>query len=709
MRRPFLHIAFVLALCAGVSWAPREGQADSLRLMTDLQYDLGETRTTDKATKLKEDVERREFSQIYNLEILKEILPTLSLSAGGLFDQERLWTETDTDVTVDSRSKETAIRPYLELAFRTPLLRLTTGYRKSEVKQSRTGMITEQFFTEEYSARLNWEPVDLPEVDFDFTRNSLYDEPLTSEVQTDTWQFRSRYRYRDYQFNYDHTTSDMDNLTTDFNTLTNSDNASVRFSRQYAQGRVSLNSGLRGRRQQVNFSGTGVRLIDAASPGTPFGTLPDDSPETSDPDAGFNLGGVDLLLDLTAIARTFSFGLDFDLPTTVDTLLVEFDDLNGHDIGEFPWRVLVRDNDTDLWRELPLTQRRTNLPENRFELSFPQTRTRFIKVVTRQILVDGEDLVIRRLTAQRTLPEDAAEFVTTDWTADTTVSWKMSERTTTGYDLLYREERSKPFDDWRSVLNTGVRLRHQFNDVFTGNVQGQRSEIRENDGGGSLGYTASASLAAKFLDTFDQSLTYSYSRQNDNESGTSISNSVFLRSNLDLYEGLSLFLDNGQSWQSPAEGAASQSTFVRLGSNIIPNRWMNFTLTYGVIWDDEENEPRSRDQNGRLVATWSPFQSLSLSADLSFTDDDGRVKDSTTEQQYFVNWSPFRNGTLQFSLAYGESKTSEMESVQVLSPTLRWQINRVTMLTLDYSRGNREDETEIIDFESVGLGLRFFF
>src|SRR5690606_26055919 len=148
-------------------------------------------------------------------------------------------------------------------------------------------------------------------------------------------------------------------------------------------------------------------------------------PETSDPDAGFNLGGVDLLLDLTAIARTFSFGLDFDLPTTVDTLLVEFDDLNGHDIGEFPWRVLVRDNDTDLWRELPLTQRRTNLPESRFELSFPQTRTRFIKVVTRQILVEGEDLVIRRLTAQRTLPEDASEFVTTDWTADTTVSWKM--------------------------------------------------------------------------------------------------------------------------------------------------------------------------------------------------------------------------------------------------------------------------------------------
>lgn len=709
MRRPLLYIAVATVLFTGISLSPREGKADSLRLMTDLQYDLSDIRSTNRETNLKQDIDRREFSQIYNLEILKEILPTLSLSGGGLFDQERTLTETSTDLTVDSKSKDTAIRPYLELAFRTPLLRLTTGYRKSEVKQSRTGMMTEQFFTEEYSARLNWEPVDLPEMDLDFTRNELYDEPLTNDVLTDLWQFRSRYRYRDYQFNYDHTSSDMENRTTDFNTLTHSDNAAVRFSRQYAQGRVSLNSSLRGRRQQVNFSGSGVRLIDATSPGTLFGTLPDDSPETSDPESSFDLGAVDLLLDFTAIARTFSFGLDFNLPTTVDTLLVEFDDLNGHDVSEFTWRVLVRDNDTDLWRDLPLTQRRTNRPENRFELSFPQTRTRFIKVVTRQILVDGEDLAIRRLIAQRTLPEDASEFVTTDWTADTTVSWKMSERTTTGYDLLYREERSKPFDDWRSVLNTGARLRHQFNNIFSSIVQGQRSEVRENDGGGSLGYTASASLAAKFLDSFDQSLTYSYSRQNDNESGTSISNSIFLRSNLDLYEGWSLFLDNGHSWQSPAQGAESQSTFVRLGSNIIPNRWMNFTLTYGVIWDDGDDEPRSRDQDGRLVATWSPYQSLSLSADLSFTDDQGRVKDSTTEQQYFVNWSPFRNGTLQFSLAYGESKTSEMESVQVFSPTLRWQINRATMLTLDYSRGTREDKMEIVDFENVGLGLRFFF
>lgn len=706
----FLAASIILVACAVSLFLLRTAHADSLSLMTDLKYELNNSDSTEKATGIKTETERAVFSQLYSLDIQKDIFPTLHLNIGGLFDQDSTRsTITDPDGQERTEQLDTSIRPYIDLRFSTPLLRAATGYHKSEIKRSLSTASTGRNFTEEYNANLSYEPVKLPRVDLDFTRYLAYDEPLTNDLRVDTYQLRSRYNYENFRFDYNHTTSDAMNQTAEFKTLTNTDNGAIRFNRTYQQGKVSVNSSVRASRQLVEFSGIGDRLVPTTPTGIIIGRADDLIPETSDPDPGFDLGSIDLLVDLTAPTVQFSFGRDFGLPTEVDTLLIEFEDLKDHLCSDFSWRVFVRDNETETWDEVVPLQQSTNLAEKNFKLSFSQVKKRFIKIVTRQIIDAGVDLFIRNIVGQRTLPQNTSEFLATDWTVDSSVNWKLSDSTSTGYDILYREQRSQPFDDKRTLLNTGARLRHRFNDIFVGNLRAQRSETRDQGEDPSTNYNFSAALAAKYLETFDQSLTYSFNHQNDAENRSSTSNSIFLRNNLDLYQGWSLYLDNGFTWLSSDVGEDTDITFLRVGTNIVPNRRMNFTLTYGVSWNHTAGQPVVCDQNGRLVATWVPTASLSLSADLLFTDEGGKAKNSTAEQRYFINWSPFRDGTLAFALGYSQSQTSEDENVRTLSPTLHWQINQGTLLTLEYSLGKREDQIDIVEFETTSLELRIFY
>ncbi|WP_020675670.1 hypothetical protein [Geopsychrobacter electrodiphilus] len=704
--RTLICVALICSWTLLCSWS---ASADSLRLLTDLKYDLNRSHKTDKYTLLETDSEQRNFSQIYNLEIQKEIFPTLKLNTSGLFDQNNS-KNSSTDPTVsDGNSVENALRTSVDLQLTTPLLRAATGYRKSEVKRSLLSAVTTRNFTESYSTDLHWTPVELPRVDLVFARDLVYNLPRTNDQKTDTYQLRSKYSYQDYQFSYDHTTADALNKISEFKTLLNSDTGSVRLGRSFQQGRVSLNSSLRAARQQVDFTGIGERLVPPASNGVVIGRLDDASPATSNPEAGFVLSSIDLLVDSLLAARQLSFGLDFGTPTALDRLQVKFADLGSHTSNEFPWQIYIRDTETENWSLVSGVQQSTSLAGNAFDLKFLSIKTRYIKVVTTQQVQVGENLQITDLVPRRSLPPNSSTFSSMDWSGDLSTTWKMTDKTSTGYDLLYRERSSEPLGEKSSLVNAGVRLSHIFSKVFVGNTRLQHTEGWENGKTSSIDDTFSVALAARYLDTFNQNLTYSFSQLTDADSHTSDSHAVFLRNNLDLYKGWSMYLDNGYSLQHPADSSDIDTFFLRVGSNIIPNSWMNYTLSYGASWVHGGDKAEAHDQDGRLIATWVPTAAISLSADLSFTDKSGEIHESTAEQKYFVNWSPFRDGTLFISLTYGRTQNTDDKKIWTFSPSLHWQLNRKTLLTLEYLKGETEDQSEIVAFENFSLGIRVFY
>ena len=684
--------------------------ADSLRLLTDLEYDFSDTEITNKVTDETLKSERTTFSQLYSLDVQKELMPNLNLNFGGLFDQDKSRGKTEGEER--RKSRDESVRPYIDLQLNSPLVRAMLGYRKSQISQrTNSGSGTNRSFTKEYSASLNWEPVELPEVDLDFTRTLNYNRPKTNDQRVDSYHLRSRYAYENFRFTFNHSTSEARNEITDFETTSNTDSGSVRFNRSYQQERVSLNSSLKASRQEVKFSGEGDRLVPTASPGTIIGRPEDSFPLNSDPETGFSLNQVDLLVDSAAEAQPFSFGLDFGELVDVDTLLVVLDDLMNYSSGQFVWSVYVRDNETDSWTQLAAVQDETNIAEQQYELSFTSVETRYIKIVTTPLappeVPSGEDLLITDVIARRTLPPETSTFESFDWTGNAVVNWRHSDKTSTGYDFLYREQESKTIDEKKTRLNLGARLSHRFNEVFSGNMRLQRSASKDRDT--RTNYSYSAALSARYFATFDQSLTYSYSRQLENGSRSSTSNAIFLRNNLRLYEGWSMYLDNGYSWQTPASGRETSTTFAQISTNIVPNRWLNMTLSYGTSWRRQPDRAVVRDQNGRIVVTWVPTSSLSLSANISYNDEGLTDEGSDVQQRYSVNWSPFRDGTLRFSMAYSQTENNDDETFWTLSPALRWQINRKTLLTLEYAKGEREDPEELAEFENISLGLRFFY
>lgn len=703
---------------------PQTLRADNIRLMTNLDYIVSNNNITDKATRVTRESESKDFAQRFNLDLQKELWPNLSLNAGGAFENNELDNKTG---GISTERSENAFRPYMDLQLNSQLLKATTGYHKSEIELSGSEFETTRRFTEEYLGSLAWKPVELPEVDFYFSHNLRYNEPNASEVkidnESDNYQLHTKYDYRKYQFDYTHTTAKERNLVTGFETTRNTDIGIVRYNDSFQEGRLTLGGGLRIKRDGIEFSGSGDRLVPTASTGSSFYNLKDPPPATSNNLSDFvtnqPLSNVNLLQNG---APQLSFGLDFALAEDLDTIYVQLipgsssnnqatpSEVNGIK-NLYSWTVLISD-DQMTWSIRPIIKNEFDVFENRFEISFAAAKAIFVKVVVTPlptVLLPGKEMRLANLRSFRTSSPDTSIFATTDWKTDWSLNWRISDMTTSGYDFLYREESSEPFDDKRTLVSNGVRLTHQFNPVFTGNMRFLRSVVTERDEGDRTGHSFSSSLAANYLETFSQSLTYSFTHQEDEDQGSGTTNALLMRNNLALYDGWSMTLDTGYTLQSPADGEKSNRTFIRVDNSIIPNRWMNFTLYYDISWIDTDGRELQREEAGRLVASWVPLASLSLNADILIDNNRGEDNSSSTVQNYFVNWSPFRDGTLQFSLTYSTLDDSDGEESWSVTPRASWQVNKKTLLTCDYSAGVREDQIEKNEFDSIRMTLRFFY
>lgn len=713
-------------------------RADSMRFLTDQEYSNSTSSTKNKATGEITESDYSLYSQLYTLDLSKELSPAIVFNGGGLFALDSTKTETD---GLGLESKDRSISPYGELRLSTPILQAGTGFRRTEFKETASLMESTRRYSDQYTGTLDWKPVELPRVTLNYNRSLNYDEPLTTDSAVDSLELNSKYSYKDFSFDYRHAETDSLQKLTDSETLYVSDTGSVFFTHLYNENTVSVNAGTKYKRDTVEFSGTGARLVDASGSGISFYNLNDATPTSSLPE-DFTLGGITAVNLLSSSPQQLSFGLDLGSDTEVDTVYVGVAPAVPPDNQASPseiagiahlfawsWSVYSSDDQTIWTKQDLLLPASYNIFENRFELSFVGLKSRYLKVVITPLnptdpavgLPASKEIRLSTIVPKRTLPADTSEFLSTTWNSNLGVNWKMSERTSSGYDMSYRQEEAKPFGERRTLLNNGAYLRHMFNKIFSGNMRLNRAELSENDGSdtvGTVSHTYSAALAGHYLETFNQALIYSYGHTDDDEEGVSSTNSLVLRNNLGLYQGWSMNLDNGYSWQYPTQGGKTTNTFARLSTSITPNRWMHVLLDYGISWISQAESSlilgqtggtEIRRQTGGMLLSWMPIASLSLSGDLSFTDEDGDTSDSYTRQMYGVNWSPFPDGTLQFSLTCGDSQDTDGVKSTSLSPALKWQATRNTLLTLQYSDGVFEDEREETEFKNITLTLRIYY
>lgn len=686
---------------------------------------MTDQRVTTKATGETTNTKSEDFKQLYSLDMTKELMPNLTLGGGFGFTQLNAEIKNDGE---KETTKNTSQRPYVQLLLDSSNLDSVSSYGKNTIERGNFSSESSKRYTEEYIQTFNWKPVQLPESDFTYIRNLAYNEPTSQELkldrQSDLYQLETRYDYKNYSFNYIHSRSDINDNVTGFENRLTGDHGFVSYSNSFYDGKVTFNGRVRAKRDEVKFWGEGERLVPTTAAGGTFYNTDDPPPATSNNPGDFvynqPLSNINLLQDG---GGQLSFGLDFLGEVQVDTIYVELlpYDLNDptnrqaspSEIADlqslYSWSVYISD-DQLTWFPQPMRPVIYDEIENRFEISFNSTQTPYMKIAVTPLptfYLPGKEIRLAQLRPFRTLPSDTSEFTTTDVTTTFNINWAMSPKTTSGYDFIYRQEETDPFDEKRTLLSNGARLNHIFNEVFVGNLSLSRATVTERGQGDETGHLFSSSLMANYLPTFNQVLTYSFTHRDDEDEGSGTTNSLLLRNNLDLYTGWSLTLDGAYTMQEPAKGENSDSLFFRVGSNVTPNRWMNFSLFYDKRWTNIDGQAEIREESGEAIISWVPLASLSLYAD--FFVKKRQSDDTVTRQKYSVSWAPFRDGTLRFSIAYSIDNNSVSSDTTTLTPTIFWRPNKKTQLSLNYSIGKREDDFERVDFKTALLTLRAFY
>jgi hypothetical protein len=711
-RAAVLHLLVLLAVGAAPV-VPETARADNVSLSAQFEYLSSDSETENKITLDRTESGSSVFRQRYNLNLSRNIYPYLVFRGGGSFKIE----DTESDFEGGgSEVEKTTLRPYLELKLANPFIITGLGYQSMENRRKLSGSDATTDTRTTYYTFLSLRPDDLPELDLKYSRTNRSSDPKTTDRVEDLVTVHSRYPFEggivDYAFNQ----SENKDRINDFRTVIRSHNAKIQHARSFADGTVNINTGYWFSHSETDLEGGGSTLVPQLRSAGLFSLdiTPEDGPALG------SIGGlIDGILDApTSIdiglagdeSELTNIGLDLGFTAAVDTVHLWVDrELTPEVADSFTWYVYTSPDNTDNseW-ELHATVSPGDFGtfENRFEISFSSVQTRFIKVVVMPLLpsVPGAsgfpNIFVTEMEAfTRITSQDG--FQTLSHNLNYNIAWRISDRTTTGYDWFFRNRKSEPADIETTSMTNGVFINHVFSKIFTGGARASRQDL-DDPGGESATNNYSASLRANYLPTFRQALTYSgtrtYGRQSDSRS-----DGLFLRNNADLYHGWSAYLDTGLTW-SRDEDRKARSLLTRVGTKLVPNEIVTLNLDYTANRTQSAGEDERLKETGNFQAFILPSRNLSLFARLQYVEEEDS---RSTLQNYDINWAPNPGGSVQLFLSYNQRILSEGNVEEtVLSPGLRWRITRYATFRTTYSLFESDSDTESRDSRNLTANLR---
>ncbi|MGD8352716.1 MAG: hypothetical protein PVJ01_01010 [Pseudomonadota bacterium] len=703
-------LAVILALAGKAPVVHADGVNLSANFDTiDTESDQ-ENRITGETSETSSSVRR----QRYFLNFSRHFYPYLVFSGGGNFGLEE--TESDFDGGT-TNSEKTTIRPYLELKLVSPTFQTGLGYQDSEIRRRVDGGArTTQSLTTYYTF-FSLEPEDLPDLDVRYARTERSSDPETTDRLEELTTVNTSYLFDGGIVDYTFTLNESDDRLGDFRTKTTGHSGKIQYARSHLDGRVSIDTGYWFSQSETDLDGAGSALIPQLRSAGLFSLdlTPEDGPAL-EPIGGLIDGNLEaptsLDLGLAGDETTLiNIGLDLGFPTNVDTIYLWVDrELTPEVSDSFTWSIYTSDDNTDdsEWELLTTISPGTfDSFENRFELTFPEVNTRYIKITVTPLLasVPGSgafnNIFVTEMEIFSTITSEDG-FSTMSHNLNYNIGWKATERTSLGYDWFYRYRKTDPADAEVSSMTNGAFINHIFSDIFSGSMRASRQD-RDEPGGLSSTVNYSAALRANYIKTFRQTLTYSSTRsRSDLEDNKT--DGVFLRNNADLYRGVSVYLDTGLSWAKVQDEPDTRSTLLRVGSRLEPNDVVTVNLDYTANRSHVSGGDTRLKETGSFQTFVLPSRYLSLFARLRYDEDD---EIRTTSQNYSLNWAPVSGGSLQFFLSYDQRILSENnQEEEVLSPGLRWRITRYASLRTTYSLFTKDSDTEKLDSRSLTANLK---
>ena len=718
-------MASVVALVITAAPANVMAEGGRINARSELEYQYSDISSKDNDTSETTDSEFSRLKQKYDLELQKEIFPFLEFRTGGYFELIDVWNTTE---GVDSDSDERTRWLFAELNLDTPLYIAGTSYRRRKFDFNTDGIPNIEIKREEWRGLFRWRPVGLPLFDLNVDNVRTWDKDDTADQTVERIIFKSRYDYKDLAYNYTYTRSDIDEKIRNNGGLTQIHNGLVNYNHNFFGDQLQLTSSARLDYQTQNPDGDGVIDRPTSPPGVEFFYTDDDDDSTLTP-VGPGNPLTTINIGRNGPFNPVSIGLDFGIPTEVNRVyilpLIDPDDpllASAAEIAsvadDYVWTVYWSDDQLN-WTELNVIQARYTIIDNRFEITFTRVDgARFIKVVTDPQPDAPGEIRTAEIRSFRTVAVDPGdELEDLDQTYNLGLRWLISDKTEASYEGFFRHRDTKPFDITRKTLTNSISLRHYFNPRLFASGRVLRTDTTETNRDDLTHHSYSASLRADYLDTLNQTLIYSGFHDD-------LANSIFLRTNADLYEGWSSNVDLGYSARHLIEGGNTTSTTFRIGTDVEPNPTMTFVIDYRISRNNQTGESswldqhaRFRCQGRRLLAHgharfqgfWVPVRTLSFFAAVRLRHREREDEGLQVSQDYSVNWAAFPDGLLRFSLSYNRSKDTRSNTTSVFSPQIDWEVTRTTLLAVRFNIGTVETDQAKRDIKNVRLTFKTWY
>jgi hypothetical protein len=630
---------------------------------------------------------------------------------------------------IDSRTRVTRFRPYLDLTLEDPLYKVGVGYNLREEETKTRGFPALTLVNEEYYNVLGWRPEGLPSIDMQIRRTKTFDkEELVRDVTEDYYNLRSRYRYQGLQLYYDGTLINTKEDLINLDIQQQLHNGRINYANTFFDRRILLNttyeilhretktrSKERGTVDSQIFPFAGLSAIDDTPADNPL--LP--NPALIDGDlvasSGINIG----LPPLGGDIRPRNVGLDFLNVTEVNKLFVWVDiKLSSTIASSFSWQIWISSDNLNWTLFTTIFPAAFATFQNRFELTFPNVSTRYIKVVTDPLspAVPGAggfpNILISEIQAfiQRPVEDLEDKVRSTSHTYHLDGKARLLNTPSLFYELYFFYNQLEPQSQRRYNLSNGFSVNHRFNPVLSATARVAVEDGEERDEK-RLAYIGNASITADPLRTLRHSLVF-YGRDEEIEGRPNNSYSLILYNNAQLYQGIDVNLSGGVNYAQQETGERRTDYLINLGANLIPHR----TLTLGLNVSDTISRFRGGERASGTSDTrrydfninFNPLRTIYFFALIQVIDE--KDEDVETTQNYGINWSPFPDGTLQFNFTYNENlRTEDKEKERIFTPSVRWNITRRSYLEVSYQIIRSESDLQKIDSKVLGTNLKIFF
>ncbi len=660
--------------------------------------------------------DRQAILQRYRLGLEADVTQALVLSAIASFTENSTWATTNGLATKQDQ-------PFLglvgQLSYTAPVL--SAGAQYSRNQQWGT-FLPASLVSENVNAFTSWQPFELPQIDLNFSRGHGYDvDRRTQDVTSTSVAGSARYAYRGLDLRYTlnwGATEDSLNLV---NTTSLDQVLQATYSGAFLEQRLATYAtatiqpstttiealGSQGTVTRQRLPIGGLSLVEIF-PATPTQSTLSPNPAIIDGNttqsAGINIGyGPSLAGDRNLRHVGVQFADEF---TSVNTLYLWVDRRLTSDVvaALASGFTAYRSSDNVNWIRVPVTGPVVFAPfQNRFEVTIPETRARYLKLVTAP-LAPGitsdpayADFFVTEL--QTLLVQSAAavpsRFQSISLTGNGSARLAILRVPNLDYDLSITFNRTTDPGVSSFTMTNGLSFATLLGRVWGVSARVARLDSDQGQGRNSQ-WQWTASLSARPLPTAIASLSYSGLQSNGNDltqltpvATQTIQHTLGLFGRADLYEGV--------SFQANVSGSSSldanqRATTVASGSGtlaLVPNPWasLNANFTYSNSWASGGFLPDSNVRAARLDATliFNPFPALTGSATAGW---DILAERPTLLATFQLVYSPLR-GDLQLGLNYSRTLNTASETVtQVIYPSVRWSIRPGVYLNASYSFGD---------------------